>query len=108
ANAPVCDKPPTSSQALSPCSTTIRATCHDAANNTASAVVHVTRNAPADTTPPVVTITAPVDNSSTTATSTTLTYTATDDSGVAPACDKASSSSQALVLGANTITVTCH
>jgi hypothetical protein len=105
---PTCDKASGSSQPLSLGSNTISVTCQDAATNSATASVSVTRVSPPDTTPPVITITAPEDDSTTTEASTTLTYTATDNSGATPTCDKASGSSQPLVLGENTITVTCQ
>ena len=55
----------------------------------------------------VITITSPVDGASTTTLRSTFSFTATDDSGAAPSCDKPSGSSVALNFGSNTITVNC-
>jgi hypothetical protein len=79
-------------------------TCTDAATNSttsASWIVYL------DTTNPTVTITSPADNSTTTLSSTTVTYTSADNSGVAPTCSPASGTSVALNSGLNTITITC-
>lgn len=62
---------------------------------------------PGDVTPPVVIITAPVNGSSTTASSVTLNYVATDDSGAAPTCSPSTGTGIGLSIGVNTITVTC-
>ena len=61
----------------------------------------------ADTTDPVVTITAPLDGSTTTATSTVLHFLATDDSGISPNCNAMEGATIPLTLGANVVTVTC-
>ena len=90
--------------ALSLGSNTISVTCTDGSSNSTTESVSVTR---LDNTPPAITITSPVDGSSTTDASATLTYTATDNSGAAPTCSPASGSSQALVFGSNTLSVTC-
>lgn len=62
---------------------------------------------PPDTVNPVVAISSPANNSTTSDNSTTLTYTATDNSDVAPSCDKVNNSIVGLNEGSNTITVTC-
>lgn len=103
-DAPTCDKADGSSQPLAIGSNTITVSCQDAANNIGSASVSVTRT---DVTPPVVTITAPTNGSTTTATATTLIFTASDNSGETPNCDKTSGASQALAIGANALTVSC-
>ncbi|MFY9488741.1 MAG: hypothetical protein WAP35_08615 [Solirubrobacterales bacterium] len=104
---PVCDKASGSSQPLALGVNELSVTCTDASDNSSTATVSITRITSTDTTPPVVVITAPVNGSTTTAAAVTLTYTATDDSGVAPSCNKVNGSSQPLVLGANTISLTC-
>ncbi|MGB0888725.1 MAG: Ig-like domain-containing protein, partial [Solirubrobacterales bacterium] len=93
-----------SSQSLSMGPNTLTVTCTDDAGNSGSDSVTVTRN---PNPPPVVTITAPTDGAITGASSVVLTFTATDDSGIPPTCDKSSGSSQALAPGANTISVSC-
>jgi hypothetical protein len=79
-------------------------TCTDAATNSttsASWTVYL------DTTAPTIANVSPADNSTTTLSSITLTYTAADNSGQAPSCTPASGSSVALNAGLNTITITC-
>ncbi len=91
-----------SSVNLNPGSNTITVDCQDHAGNHGTASVTVTR----DSTPPSVTINSPADNSNTTASSTTLSYTASDNLG-SPNCTPANGSSVALSVGANTLTVNC-
>ena len=102
--APTCSPASGSSQALSLGSNTLSVTCTDGSSNSATESVSVTR---LDVEAPAITITSPVDASSTTDASAVLSYTATDNSGVAPTCSPASGSSQALVFGSNTLSVTC-
>ena len=101
---PTCSPASGSSQALSFGSNTLSVTCTDGSSNSTTESVSVTR---LDNEAPAITITSPVDGSSTTAASTTLEYTATDNSGAAPTCSPASGSSSALSVGANTLSVTC-
>lgn len=82
---------------------TIVVTCTDAAGNQASDSVNVTRLAPV----PVVDITAPADNSSTTNPTTTVNYTATDPSGGGLTCTLADGAVVPLSFGPNTIVVEC-
>jgi hypothetical protein len=98
-----CDRANNSTVPLSFGSTTITVRCTDLAGNVGQASVVVKRP---DTVAPAVNITSPAAGS-TTASSATLTFTATDNSGVAPTCDRTSGAVVALVLGANTITVKC-
>ncbi len=60
-----------------------------------------------DTESPVVTITSPADGTTFTTNTATLTYGATDNSGVAPTCDVANNSNVSLNVGSNTFTVNC-
>jgi hypothetical protein len=60
-----------------------------------------------DTLDPVVTIQSPLNGSSTTAASTIVNYTVSDNADSAPECTVANGASVALTLGANTITVSC-
>ncbi len=87
---------------LNPGSNTITVDCQDHAGNHGIASVTVTR----DSAPPSITISSPADNSNTTASSTTLNYTASDNLGT-PNCTPASGSSISLSVGANTLTVNC-
>lgn len=103
-SAPSCNFASGSSRPLSFGSNTITVSCTDASNNTGTASVNVTR---LDNTPPVITITAPSNGSSTTSASTTFSFTATDDAGGTPTCDRTSGASVALAFGSNTITVNC-
>ena len=104
--APTCSPASGSTISLSVGTTPVDITCTDGSGNSVTETVTYTRTVP-DTTPPTVSITSPVDGSSTTDASTTVEYTSSDDSGVAPTCSPASGSSVALALGSNTITVTC-
>lgn len=85
---------------------TITVNCTDTLGNPSSASTTVTRVAPPNE-PPVITISTPVDLSSTTAESTPLEYLVTDDSALAPTCTPPSGSIIPLTLGLNTIVVTC-
>lgn len=79
-------------------------------NSYTSVLVNITTTSggpPPDTTDPVVTINSPVDGSTVSTDSVTLDYSATDNSGVAPSCDKTNNSTVGLNEGPNTITVTC-
>ncbi|MBI5310821.1 MAG: hypothetical protein HZB14_07345, partial [Actinobacteria bacterium] len=86
---------------------TVSSTIHGWSGASVSQTNQWSDNGACDVTPPVVNITSPADGSSTTASSITLHFTATDDSGTTPSCDTTSGSSVALALGANTIAVTC-
>ncbi|MFN0125037.1 MAG: Ig-like domain-containing protein, partial [Blastocatellia bacterium] len=93
---------------------TITAVARDNAGNTASAVVTVTRNQPPDTTPPVIAITAPANNTTTTGTAINVSGTASDAGGIASVTVNGTAATYtngnwtlanvALNLGANTIT----
>jgi len=104
---PSCSPASGSTIALAPGANPVTITCSDGGGNSTSATVTYTSTVAPDTTDPVVSITAPVDGSTTTDTSTTLSFTATDDSGAAPTCDATDGASISLSLGANVITVTC-
>ncbi|MBI4897408.1 MAG: hypothetical protein HY827_03470 [Actinobacteria bacterium] len=101
---PSCDQTDGASVSLSLGSNTITVTCTDSAGNSGSDTVSLTR---VDVTPPTVDITAPIDGSSTPSSSTTLHFTATDDSGATPSCDQTDGASVSLSLGSNTISVSC-
>lgn len=90
------------SVALSAGSNTIVVTCSDDGGNSGSASVTVKR----DASPPTISITAPENGSGTTAATTQLTYTASDDVGT-PSCTPTSGSTIALATGSNTLTVSC-
>ena len=81
----------------------ITVTCTDAAGNTGSDTVNVT----SDTVEPVVTITAPANGTTFTVNAANLTFGVTDDQDQIPTCDKTSGVDVTLILGDNTITVTC-
>jgi hypothetical protein len=109
--APTCTPASGSTVALNLGSNAILISCHDAANNTATATVNVTRTTPPpipDTTPPVISNVVPAGGTTTTGSSIVLTYSASDNSGAAPTCTPASGSTVALILGANAIVVSCH
>ncbi|MFT4049866.1 MAG: HtaA domain-containing protein [Solirubrobacterales bacterium] len=61
-----------------------------------------------DVDPPVVTITSPVNGSSTTAESATLSFTVSDNDTDAPVCTEVSGATKSLKLGANTFVVICQ
>ena len=88
--------------ALSPGANTIVVTCLDDAGNSDSKTVTVMR----DAAPPVISISSPANGSGTTAASTQLFYTATDDVG-SPNCTPASGASFALSTGTNNLSVSC-
>ncbi|MGH2959046.1 MAG: hypothetical protein ACRDKE_05535, partial [Solirubrobacterales bacterium] len=70
----------------------------------------ITRTVPdpiPDTTPPVISGIAPAGGSSTANGSVVLTYAASDNSGIAPVCTPASGATHALVVGSNSILITC-
>ena len=90
------------SVALSPGTNTIVVTCFDDAGNSDSKTVTVKR----DAAPPVISISSPANGSGTTAASTQLFYTATDDVGT-PNCTPASGASFALSTGTNNLSVSC-
>ena len=79
-------------------------TCTDDSSNSTTESVTVTR---LDDEGPSISITTPVDGSTTTAATTAVDYTATDNSGVAPTCNFPNSGTSLLVVGLNTISVTC-
>lgn len=85
---------------------TITVTCTDASGNIGAKSIQVMRKAEGGL-PPVVTITSPADNATTTAGSLTLAYTVEDDSGLPVTCDRPNGSVVPLAFGANVITVTC-
>ena len=101
---PSCDKASGSSQPLSVGSNTISVTCTDDALNSAT----VSRTVIRDVEGPQITITSPADNLQTASGNVTLNYTVSDNHDASPSCDKASGSSQSLIAGSNTITVTCE
>lgn len=82
---------------------TITVTCTDAAGNTSTESVQVTRTS---TTPPVVTITSPAPGAIVTAGSVPLTYNAASQDGTVN-CTPASGASIPLATGTNTLTVNC-
>lgn len=82
---------------------TISVTCTDAAGNTSTESVTVTRTS---TVPPVVTITSPAPGAIVTDSSVTLTYAAASQDGTV-SCDPPSGSSVPLAIGTNTLTVNC-
>lgn len=91
------------SVSLTPGANQITVNCGDAVGNIGSDTVNVTY----DATAPVITITSPANNSTTSSSSVTLQFTATDDIGVA-SCNRSSGSSVPLNSGSNTITVSCQ
>ncbi|MGB1583734.1 MAG: hypothetical protein ACPHCI_08085, partial [Solirubrobacterales bacterium] len=103
-SSPTCNVSSGSLQPLTLGSNTLTVQCTDASSNTGSASVTITR---ATDPPPVLTISAPANGITTAASQTPLVFSATDNSGLAPDCDKVSGSMIALTPGANTITVTC-
>ncbi len=80
---------------------TISVSCTDTAGNVGSDSVTVTR----DSTPPAISISSPVDGSTTEDPTATLSYTVID--ATATTCDSADGISVPLNFGPNTITVTC-
>lgn len=102
---PTCNKANGSSQPLNLGLNTVSVTCQDEALNSTTASVSVTRT---DVTPPVITITAPTNGFSTTDTSVVVSFTAVDNSGATPTCDRTTGQTQALAVGPNTISVTCQ
>lgn len=60
-----------------------------------------------DDTPPSITIDAPADNSTTNQSTAALSFTATDDYGLAPSCNRSSGDVLPLELGANELSVSC-
>ena len=88
--------------ALNPGANTVVVTCLDHAGNAGSDSITVWR----DAAPPTIAISSPANGSGTTAPTTQLNYTATDDVGN-PSCTPASGSTVALSTGANTLSVSC-
>lgn len=97
-----CTRTSPSSVPLNPGQNTITVTCLDHAGNSGEASVVVTR----DNTPPSIAIDSPASGTNTTASSVVLNYSASDDLG-SPTCSPASGSSRPLVIGANTLSVSC-
>ncbi|MGH2960540.1 MAG: hypothetical protein ACRDKE_13110 [Solirubrobacterales bacterium] len=103
--APTCAPANGSAVALALGSNVITVRCTDAAGNVGQASVTVTRT---DNVAPTITGISPADGFSTDEASVTLTFVATDNSGVAPTCNRPPAGSTInLNLGANSITIDC-
>lgn len=96
-----CDRVDGAAVALSEGLNTITVSCTDTAGNVGSDSIDVTR----DSIAPSLTITAPLDGSTTTDASTTVNFTVTDATAVS--CVPADGDTVALSFGSNTIAVTC-
>ncbi|MGB0890397.1 MAG: hypothetical protein ACPGWS_08955, partial [Solirubrobacterales bacterium] len=101
--APNCDFASGSPVSLTAGSNELTVVCVDAAGNSGSDSVNVTR----DNTAPIVAITGPVDGTITTASAIDVDYTVSDNVTASPTCNFASGSSRSLDAGSNTITVEC-
>lgn len=97
-----CSQPDGTTVALDEGPNVITVYCTDRAGNVGSGQITVVR----DTVAPVVTITSPSDNSSTTDATVSLAYSYVDDGG-GVTCTPANNSQVLLDYGPNTITVTC-
>ncbi len=100
---PSCDHTDGETVSLTPGENTITVNCQDDAGNTASASVSVYY----DDEDPLVQITAPDDQSVTSDSSVTLSFSVSDGHDTSPSCDQTDGETVNLVPGENTITVNC-